>query len=876
MSRNFGHLNGSTKYPDTNVRPYEQYENDFDYTRWGPNTTIKLCHVNLTDDYNNTVKFRDDGERDAYYDNISDSITLTTSVYIQPGESVKVPIPFQTLRNYNYCYIDFGAEYPKNGGNLPHYDNAIKRYYYFVKNVENVSPSTSKAIITLDVWTTYINHIDINNLILERGHAAMKVTATQYLTNPLGNNDDLLAADVNYGNGAENISSAHDYAINGGRKYLCLACVFNPAQLTAMAGNAPATTQDSAPQYDGTGIVNVGYGYGAGGYDVSGQTAETSAYQSASDYTANGYDIYAIDLATMISDYIDDIFTRFPSIMHGIKAAFILSEKQMAKTSNAITVNGIVWTRIKNSNSKIADITLSKTDFNYPENIAEIAKLYTYPYAALEIVDNLGQSKTVKIEETGHMSLQSIVSVAWPILTNINYLSGVKSDEYSTVTITDVNGNQQTVSDDNGDVAATLLRYDIPTFALHLSGRNRKRANGYATEVMQTRGNSILSHDNAVRSANVGLSNTQNANATSVSNTARSGANAKSNNNESVNCNNDNVAKSNTQSSDIMQFGQDNATKLHDITNVNIQNSADLDTSTNTLLTDTDNNSTVQQTTAAVATGAATLIAGVAAGAATGGIGAVGMAAAGSQAASLGLTGYSSMVGMAKNKTQADQMNAATNGKALLAETMNDSVTEQHNKYIAQINDKQIQLSTDINNRNNTFATNVINNNVNTANANASDTASTSNANAQRSRNNSVDIANRNMVNTRDNVNAAYLAANLSPASDVSQNSGDGLADSIGKRRYMIKIKTQSKSAIMQTGTYFARYGIACNKIVEADNLITEKYFNYWKALDLWITSDIMTADDINIIHDIFIDGVTVWKTPNDIGRVNIYDNIGA
>jgi hypothetical protein len=252
------------------------------------------------------------------------------------------------------------------------------------------------------------------------------------------------------------------------------------------------------------------------------------------------------------------------------------------------------------------------------------------------------------------------------------------------------------------------------------------------------------------------------------------------------------------------------------------------------------------------------------------------MVAAGSQAASLGLTGYSSMVGMAKNTTQADQMNAATNGKALLAETMNDSVTAQHNKYIAQINDKQIQLSTDINNRSNTFAANVTNNNVNTANANASDTASTSNANAQRSRNNGVDIANRNMVNTRDNVNAAYLAANLSPASDVSQNSGDGLADSIGKRRYMIKIKTQSKSAIMQTGTYFARYGIACNNIVAVDNLITEKYFNYWKALDLWITSDIMTSDDINVIRDIFIAGVTVWKTPNDVGRVSIYDNLGA
>ena len=52
------------------------------------------------------------------------------------------------------------------------------------------------------------------------------------------------------------------------------------------------------------------------------------------------------------------------------------------------------------------------------------------------------------------------------------------------------------------------------------------------------------------------------------------------------------------------------------------------------------------------------------------------------------------------------------------------------------------------------------------------------------------------------------------------------------------------------------------------------KHFTYWKCTEVWCSGSGNALEDAqNAVKDILIRGVTVWDTPEDIGRVSIYDN---
>ena len=52
------------------------------------------------------------------------------------------------------------------------------------------------------------------------------------------------------------------------------------------------------------------------------------------------------------------------------------------------------------------------------------------------------------------------------------------------------------------------------------------------------------------------------------------------------------------------------------------------------------------------------------------------------------------------------------------------------------------------------------------------------------------------------------------------------------------------------------------------------KHFTYWKASDIWL-DDMRSSTNLvnNTISEIFLRGVTVWRNPDEIGRVDFYDN---
>ena len=81
---------------------------------------------------------------------------------------------------------------------------------------------------------------------------------------------------------------------------------------------------------------------------------------------------------------------------------------------------------------------------------------------------------------------------------------------------------------------------------------------------------------------------------------------------------------------------------------------------------------------------------------------------------------------------------------------------------------------------------------------------------------------------------------------------------------------------VRQVGDWFARYGYALEQSwdVNESGLCPMKHFCYWKCRDIWI-DDRKSSNNAAIVlmSTMFVRGVTIWKNPEEVGRVSIYDN---
>ena len=89
-------------------------------------------------------------------------------------------------------------------------------------------------------------------------------------------------------------------------------------------------------------------------------------------------------------------------------------------------------------------------------------------------------------------------------------------------------------------------------------------------------------------------------------------------------------------------------------------------------------------------------------------------------------------------------------------------------------------------------------------------------------------------------------------------------------------IVTQSKSAIASAGDEFLRYGYMLDRQWDFDgNWNVGKYFTYWKLKDFWVYNLNVPDMYMDKIRFFLFGGVTVWRKPEYIGKVSVYDNLG-
>ena len=335
----FPHLDDN-EFPYIRTVDVYQFQNEFDYTRWNEDTSLRLCNVAWDSTYEDVVKFDDDSERDNYFDNIDSAYTLQlpTAARVVPEGFVKLPIPYDIMARYNYLCVDMPLA--TSTGAPIDYENAggKRRWYFFIDRIVYLAPSTTQAFLTLDVWTNFANDLDIRYMMLERGHAPVAASDTDtYLQNPMANNRYLLAPDISFDEAGIN-ASVTDVPFGNGKKFVCIASTCPPQMISALGSVSrsaayddfigPLSYSDTQDRY-GYQLEVSGFTLG-NGYDYSNARTVAGMGGSENGMLANNLTVYCIEARECYGDlgtFFEDVVTTCPQFLNTVRGCFVVAEE---------------------------------------------------------------------------------------------------------------------------------------------------------------------------------------------------------------------------------------------------------------------------------------------------------------------------------------------------------------------------------------------------------------------------------------------------------------------------------------------------------------------------------------------------------------------
>lgn len=760
------------------------YENGFNYEKWRCNVTyIDLLNANWDADYTNVPGFESDSERGAWFDaQRSKTLELQTNVR-EWQTSLKVPLPLDEAQGFNYARVRFNAAPVEGFG-------AEKRseLFFFVTNVAATpAPSTTELTIALDTWTTYIDQVEINYMMLERGHYGMSQTnAEKFLSDPLENSAWLLAPDVQ-GSNAIKVAHSSEVLFNGENVKLVIATTRNPIG-------------DSGSSAAGTWSIPTG--------NPTTQGAP-SVYYLATD-SAN------------TARLLDALDTNDPAFKQTAIGTFYVSA-DLLTLLDAVDLWGIPCNMVSAAQTELPVLHLDKDMFDYPEDYADLAKLYTGAYARVVLSDGQGGNVEIMPEETtGKIDLQATLNLAAPALNIAGVLTGIGGGKKS---LQFANVSAQSFSF-GGRWYEKLMSWNVPTYAITQSAYATENATGFygrdqALKAAQT------AYDNAEAAAAAGKANANDSNAASVANNATQVAANVANVQRSIAAANQDYGAQNSLNTALQAW---NAGFSRASTAIEVEG---------------------QQQAAGVSVGGtvASTIAGVATSLASGDIG--GAAASVVNGVVSGCTTAANTavsVNMSKSKTEAAIANSANIVSA----------TNRNNADRTNVgNNAQTDLTTIANDASTAITAN---------------SAATSNGNAARTCNTTVANAARSKAITERGVQAGWNAAKLKAPNRFGAD-----AQGLGKVRPLglfANIVTMSTADVARVGDQMLRYGYSASQNVRVSSLNVMPKFSYWQASDLWLVSNSGVSEaQQEIIKGILKQGTTVWRNPDDIGKVSIYGN---
>lgn len=878
MTRKFPHLpNDTTGFPGDNERVHTQYQNNFDYTRWTSKTTLKPCTVRWTAGDTNRVKWNDDTTRDAWFDRLTtDTYELDSGLNVIPGESVRLPIPYQALQYANYLVVSI-PDMPGDGEQLDYSTRHVSRLYYFVVDTRRINATVTECVLELDWWTTYINSVDISRIMVEQGHVAQAYeTVETYLMDPIHNNRGLTAPEPDAPAAPVMTASNRFVPLATGEMWLLLAvkCTYTQfAGLTPVGDTLPDTPPVYADttEYYGHQYQVIDYAWG-GVPNLDDVSTPNATGISADTIRPNGYTIIGLKTADAYAhDFFGQLTARLPQAYNLIEACYVVPRNMINPISGTKLLGFDVYRINPAATGLLADIDLQPSAFDYPAEYARLAKLYTAPYAWLSITDENNNESIIRVEDTtSNLAVMRRVSLAYPYLSAQTFLIGVSGNGKTKYTWTDLTNTPHT-TDMPDSAYHALSTHDIPLYTLMIDSAVKYDNDNDSSARVQARENALNAYHTSVRGTNTGNVNA-NANAeTNLANTQASTANSVANTKLQTDTATNNTNLSNTASTDIT--GLNNNKLDADVVTSNFKLGADksVDKLVTTAAYEANVDSAVlSNVSSAVNTIAGAAISLAAAPATAGGSLAAGAAVAGA-GISVGLSGYNTSVTLSNKEAVYNANLEAMDSKANNAITTNRTLTTRAMTLATDVTNRSNTLNTALTNANNKLATGVTANNVNTGNANAARSRDTAVANNQRQRDAGIFGAQTALEQAQDVYAAKLRDLRRAAPVTIAASQGDALPDIWGVRGLQVRVMTQSPDIIRRCGDAFLQYGYTLRQNVETPALLIKSKFTYWRG-DALIYAISAPARAVNIIRDMFETGVTVWRDPDTIGS-SIYNN---
>lgn len=781
----FNHLsNSSDRFPDLSTVNTYKYNGEYDYSQFdNAQMNITLCRVpwdmgevhvgqRTVSGIGNVVHFGTKAARDKWFADLDDSECVRFSTEyrkLHTDNYLDIELPFDVAALYNYIAVEYMPIANKDHLVL-HETKAsgFKKWFWFVREVERLANNTTRLHLLPDSWQTFIYDFPIKSMFLERGHMPMfQTSADKYLNNPVNNSEWLLTDDVNFADPRIAKHSA-EFIINAKN---VVAVVVSNADPTADYGTKAAGTWHTPN--------GVSYQHGAPGY--------WSFYCAASN----------------IDNLINGINSQAPQFAQCIKAIFFVSKDLVYSSSETFNFCGVACNWVSNTYTRHELYKLSKSDFGYPAKYANIAKLYTYPYAVLQVADETGGITEIRIEDTtGTLNIDTAYSLAYPWIRLDAHLTGVGKAPMKQLTWHDIGTRHMDIA---GNWYEQLRSWNIPTYGISQSAAV---VNDYST------------HFDRLQMALQNQTTQQDANALADTLTANAALQVAANNT----INTANITKLNSE------VAQNNNYQLRVQQH---QNNYTLQ-SANKEITLAEQQASIAQTTNAWS----------AASGAVGSLLSFDIAGAVGSAMNGAVSAWATGANLAANV-------GYTEAIALLSTFFNYAMYER-----ACENDIALNGLVTTNETARTTASNQL-----TA-ASAANSAATQIGNAARDKTTADTAITRQIQQAALNAPSEFGAfANGEHATTRPQ----GL---------FATLVTQTDNAIAQAGDTFLRYGYMLNRVINFEKWHYGKYFTYWQCSDFWTEGNAIPDLYADRLRYFLLGGVTVWKNPEDIGRVTIYDNI--
>ena len=414
--------------------PERDFGLEFNYAMWsGKNSYASLHNVNWNADYRDVAYFNSTNDLNAFLDKQPKREAFDFS-YLKPNQPVTVNIPFNVAYEYNYLRV-WNFEQPVDG------DNA-RWLYYFITDVQYVSPNATRLVVQLDVWQTFSREIEFGNSYIEQGHIGIAndvstdMTGARFLTVP------------------EGLDLGGDYQVIRTAKHQIAS---------AVAGSNPTN-----PNYNVMLVSNVDLEADPGDLD---NPKLKSATGSMMENLPNGSAIYVFKNLGDFLTYADNI-SETPWVSQGIVSITIVPFVLNMTDWPVVKISGVDaykpdWGSIRDS--KRVSIDFRGEVMNaLPVRYHHLHKFTTFPYCALEVSTYGGTPLVLKPElwdtkyatfvEKFHLSPPSPRMAILPLA-------------YNTTTGREVRDGAGNITNDNGEffnVAAFISNF--PQFSILNNG----------------------------------------------------------------------------------------------------------------------------------------------------------------------------------------------------------------------------------------------------------------------------------------------------------------------------------------------------------------------------------------------------------------------